>query len=440
MSLQVLLFEPDKSIAGMFESIIHQVAPSATLHQATSSYEAQRIAGSAKPDVLVLDLESGKEALDLMIDFKTYHPMARMLLLVPEVLPEGFEHAIRSGAVHFLPKPFSPQQALKMLSWLLNPGSVTADSFYQAHLHHVSLLDILQMKVQGGFTTLLDISSSTGPRGRIILDQGKIAHAVVGSLQGEAAFEEILSWKGGAITEQPAPVPVLHSITKDSQELLLEAARILDHKVQDENLIEIDPNTIDEVAAASNRVVSVGGIDEEELSRFMSLPKMLIIDDNPMILHCAEEMLAHAWPSHAIIGVESGSEGFECAQLYRPQAILLDFALPDFNGDAFAAKLREHEDLARIPIILMSGFVNEIKTAALHHPNVIGTLAKPFVMNELIHLVKMALELPPPPLHPEVERSLRFNNGMTTRILRQQKPRSMTLLPRSTVRLGNKEG
>ncbi|MDX6767327.1 MAG: response regulator [Candidatus Methylacidiphilales bacterium] len=442
MSLQVLLYEPDPGLGGLLESLIFHVAPEALLHQASSLFEAQRIAGAAKPDVLVLDLEAGQEAHDLLMDFRTYHPLARMLLLVPQNLPEGFENALRSGAVHFLPKPFTSEQAAVMLSWLLNPGSLAADSFYQAHLHHVSLLEVLQMKIQGGFTTQLEIVSSVGPRGRIILEQGKIVHAVAGSLQGETAFEEILCWRGGAITESPAPVPVFHSITIDSPSLLLDAARLLDQKMQSQAQASAEAVAGGNVAAAAfaERVVSLGGVDEEEQTRFLALPKILVVDDNPMILQCAEEMLVHTWPSHAIIGVETGAEGMECAQLYRPQVILLDYALPDFNGDAFAAKLRTDPELGGIPIVLMSGFPDQIRTASLNHPNIIGTLAKPFMMKELVQQVKKAMEFPPPPVHPEVRQSLRAAGGLTTRIMQRhlrQRPIGAATPHRSTVRISH---
>jgi len=437
MPLQVLLFEPDKRLAGLFESIIQQAAPEADLHRVATTFEALRIAGTASPDVFVLDHEMVKDARNLLNDFRTYHPLARILLIVPEVLPDGLELSARNGAVHFLSKPVAAGDAVKMLGWLLNPGGVSKEFFYQAHLRDSCLTEILQMKIQGGFTTLLDVFNSDGPKGQIVLDRGKIAHAATDTLEGEAAFREILGWNGGLIIEQPAPNPVPQSIRQESRKLLLEAARILDQKMQSatpappappEPAGAVEPASPEPVAEDAGdpeegREVTLGGVKEEELSRFMALPKILVIDDDPKILQVAEEMLSRAWPSHAIIGVETGSEGFECAQLYRPQVVLLDYVLPDFNGDDFAAKMRTHPDLSGIPIVLMSGFVNEIRTAALNHVNVIGTLAKPFVMDELIQMVRQALEMPPPPMHPEVERSLRYAGSLTARILRHHHPR-----------------
>lgn len=450
MPLQVLLFEPDKRLAGLFESIIQQAAPDADLHRVASTYEALRIAGTASPDVFVLDHEMVKDARSLLNDFRTYHPLARILLVVPAALPEGFEASVRSGSVHFLAKPVAADQAVKVLAWLLNPGGVSKEYFYQAHLRDSSLIEILQMKIQGGFTTLLDVFNSDGPKGQIVVDRGRIAHAATDALEGDAAFRQILEWNGGLIIEQPAPAPVPQTIRQETRNLLLEAARMLDRKMQTAApappaaaespasppvaapgtapapAAEIPPSPAvapeEPVPPEPGRAVTVGGVKEEELSRFMALPKILVIDDDPRILHMAEEILGHAWPSHAIIGVETGSEGFECAQLYRPQVVLLDYVLPDFNGDDFAAKMRTHPDLSGIPIVLMSGFANEIRTAALNHVNVIGTLSKPFVTAELTALVKKAIELPPPPLHPEVERSLRYAGSLTSRILRHHHP------------------
>lgn len=64
---------------------------------------------------------------------------------------------------------------------------------------------------------------AAGVRGTLWFDGGQLVHAQVGSVSGEDAALEILSWGTGTLTPSTAPFPVEPSIESPWQSLVLKA-------------------------------------------------------------------------------------------------------------------------------------------------------------------------------------------------------------------------
>jgi DNA-binding response OmpR family regulator len=95
-------------------------------------------------------------------------------------------------------------------------------------------------------------------------------------------------------------------------------------------------------------------------------------------------MLRAQFENYVIMTVESGLEGLRYAKDYPPAMILLDFVLPDINGDAFCNSLRQSPALAQVPVVLMSGLALDFSQVQKSHANVVACLAKPFKFEELV--------------------------------------------------------
>ena len=76
-----------------------------------------------------------------------------------------------------------------------------------------------------------------------------------------------------------------------------------------------------------------------------------------------------------------------------PDLVLLDYSLPDLRGDQICERLLQNEATARIPVVMMSGHVPEMMATAERCPNVVATIAKPFMSEALIQLVQETLAL-----------------------------------------------
>ncbi|PSB00522.1 response regulator [Merismopedia glauca] len=104
---------------------------------------------------------------------------------------------------------------------------------------------------------------------------------------------------------------------------------------------------------------------------------ILIVDDDDDIREVAQlslEMLA-PWQ---VLTAASGSEGLIVAQTQQPDAIILDYRLPDIDAVGVLTQLRANLDTAQIPVILLTAkdrFDNGDRFDTL---GVKAILAKPF--------------------------------------------------------------
>src|SRR5438477_2620965 len=121
-------------------------------------------------------------------------------------------------------------------------------------------------------------------------------------------------------------------------------------------------------------------------------PKILIIDDTEMLLIFVEDSLALADPTLQMATALTGQHGVKEAARIIPDLVLVDYVLPDIKGDEVCRRIGTNDSTARVPIIMMSGHVHEMTAVASKLPNVVATIAKPFISDALAALVQRTLK------------------------------------------------
>lgn len=81
---------------------------------------------------------------------------------------------------------------------------------------------------------------------------------------------------------------------------------------------------------------------------------LLIIEDNPQNFYLMRFLLEKN--GFTVIGAETGRAGIDEALRQKPRAILLDIQLPEMDGYAVAAELKQHPRLADVPIIAVTSY------------------------------------------------------------------------------------
>ena len=175
------------------------------------------------------------------------------------------------------------------------------------------------------------------------------------------AFNEIVRWKGGTVSEVIDAPWSPKTIDMDWQHLLMDAVR-----------------GTDEISAAAP--------SSKKSRKKKGNPKILAVDDSLMLLSFVKEILIDA--SYDVISASSGEEASRQAKNSLPDLILLDFILPDMRGDAVCAQLVADPGTAGIPVVYMSGYGAELQASRSEHSNVIGFLNKPFTSDLLIKTVE----------------------------------------------------
>ena len=119
--------------------------------------------------------------------------------------------------------------------------------------------------------------------------------------------------------------------------------------------------------------------------------RILSIEDDPEMRGLIQ--LIFERQGHRVIGAKRGDFGLEFLQSLRPDVLLLDLMLPDIDGWDIYRQMKAHEELSKIPVVIVSARSQAQDAAAGYH--VEGNdrfVEKPFEVQELINTVNAVLQ------------------------------------------------
>lgn len=144
-----------------------------------------------------------------------------------------------------------------------------------------------------------------------------------------------------------------------------------------------------DLPAAHRRVVTCA---RRAAARQEQMPEqiVLVVDDSPTILSLAETVLSRV--GLRVIPADCGEAGIQCAIERTPDLILLDYLLPDINGDDVCRAISGNMTLASVPVVVMSARSEEVASTFARLGNVVDVLPKPFSPDALLAVVVHALK------------------------------------------------
>jgi len=84
--------------------------------------------------------------------------------------------------------------------------------------------------------------------------------------------------------------------------------------------------------------------------------KILIVDDEPDVVSYLSTLLKEA--GYETVAAADGQEGLDLARSERPDLVSLDITMPEKSGIRFYREMREDEQLAGVPIVIVTGVAN----------------------------------------------------------------------------------
>lgn len=111
--------------------------------------------------------------------------------------------------------------------------------------------------------------------------------------------------------------------------------------------------------------------------------RILVVDDDEAIL----EMLVELLERDGRFQVKVARGGYEAGimtQEFQPDALVLDFKLPDINGNHVCRTIRANPNFAKTKIIIISGVADPDEIEELRDAGADDFLKKPFQIDELI--------------------------------------------------------
>lgn len=113
------------------------------------------------------------------------------------------------------------------------------------------------------------------------------------------------------------------------------------------------------------------------------MKSILIVDDELNLAESIGQLLAsEGFATRAVAG---GTAGLEIMKKNKPDLLILDVIMPVVNGQEVIRQMKENSNLATIPILLMSGSKEPVRSHGLVWNKFIR---KPFDMEELLDVVK----------------------------------------------------
>lgn len=159
------------------------------------------------------------------------------------------------------------------------------------------------------------------------------------------------------------------------------------------------------------------------------MPKILIADDSIAVRKVAERLLTEA--GMGVTLAANGSEALALLSKDRPDLIVSDVIMPDKSGYEVCAYIRAQTNLADLPVLLISGIVNDEVARQAESCKADGVLKKPFQGSSLKDRVLDLLSKRPKKSAPEVEQSQR-QTAVEPSIIETAAAAPIVLVPKDT--------
>ena len=120
--------------------------------------------------------------------------------------------------------------------------------------------------------------------------------------------------------------------------------------------------------------------------------KVLIVDDDAEIVELIVDILTR----DGRFETKTASSGYEAGiatQRFRPDLILLDYMLPDINGNIVCQTIRKNPEFENIRIIIVSGVVKQDEIDQLIKSGAQDFIKKPFTIEDITNKIDTVLQM-----------------------------------------------
>ncbi|NSW53032.1 MAG: response regulator [Anaerolineae bacterium] len=120
---------------------------------------------------------------------------------------------------------------------------------------------------------------------------------------------------------------------------------------------------------------------------------ILIADDNVIVQEMLGELLSSSGHNYDLVFAENGQDAVEKSISILPDLILLDVMMPKMNGYEVCERLRNHEKLAEVPILMVTALDDRESRVRGLNAGADDFISKPFYGEELMARVNTIVRL-----------------------------------------------
>lgn len=237
--VKILLVEDNPMVLAMLRDAL---VPLAKVTTAGDGADALLKAVEDAPDVLVSDYRmpgmDGRQLVEKLRSRSTTAGIAVILLATKSDISEKL--AVQDHvADEFVEKPFFLREATQRIKRVIDKialekmsKSSSSDGVVRGSLAQMNVIDLVQSLEMGRKSCLLTFTRDQ-EKCEMYFKEGQVAHALYGSLAGDAAVFKVLAWAGGNFQINFEAKTTQQSTTLNTQGLLMEGLRLLDEARRD---------------------------------------------------------------------------------------------------------------------------------------------------------------------------------------------------------------
>lgn len=254
--------------------------------------------------------------LDLLTNIRATYPEIDVIIMTEYGTEDIRDELKMDGCLYFLEKPFKAEH----LRQLIYDRVINKDDGFAGTLKNIQLNDLIQTFVLSGTGMAISVTKGS-QQGTIFIEDGEIIHAVCENSTGEDAFYRILAWESGSFETLGSVSVPQRSIHKNSQYLIMEAARLVDEQAMEDG----EPEAMED-GEPDDMNGEIRLVDEHDGLR------VLIVDDSPMMCRILEDILT-VDEDISVVGIaENGEDALKKIAELKPDLITLDVNMPVMDG------------------------------------------------------------------------------------------------------------
>ncbi len=222
---RILVIDDDAAIRQVVKTVLERSG--FEVIEAREGDEAIRIYKENPVDLVVTDIFiPGKGGLDTIVEIRRDFPDAKIIAMSgggPTMSAEGCLLLSQGlGVQRTLYKPLNMRELLEAVEYVLGREQ---SSTFSGNVNGVEILDYFQLMLLSRKRVVVKVVSAEGSTCLVYIKGGKIVHAASKDAQGEEAFYQCATYKGGSFFNLEWKEPEHVTIHKSGEHMIIEAAR-----------------------------------------------------------------------------------------------------------------------------------------------------------------------------------------------------------------------
>jgi DNA-binding response OmpR family regulator len=120
------------------------------------------------------------------------------------------------------------------------------------------------------------------------------------------------------------------------------------------------------------------------------MPKVLLIEDEESLRNLYTKILSSK--NYMVEAASDGEDALSVLEKFRPDVIVLDIVMPNYNGVEFLKILKNDSELKSIPVVMLTALSEMRKITECLDMGAIGYITKDSTVEEIVQRLNLLIE------------------------------------------------